>query len=124
MSEAGILHEDDRQLPLRIELIHGEIIQLPPIGRNHSAIIRRLIALLTSRIPSDTILDAQNSVLIDDHSEPDPDIVILPYQENYYAENGVTSEDVLLLIEVSDSTLRYDRNTKLPLYATAGIPEV
>jgi len=74
MAEAGILRENDR-----IELIHGEIIQMSLIGKDHSAIVRRLIALLTSRIPSDTILDAQNPILIDDHSEPEPDIVILPF---------------------------------------------
>ncbi|WKN46256.1 Uma2 family endonuclease [Tunicatimonas pelagia] len=119
MAEVGILHEDDR-----IELIHGEIIQMSPIGKNHSAIVRRLNNLLKNYLESNILVDVQNPVLINEHSEPEPDIVILPFREDYYAETGVTPRDVLLLIEVSDSTLKYDRNTKLPLYATAGIPEV
>lgn len=124
MAEAGILHEDDR-----IELIHGEIVQMSPIGNYHAAIVRRLTTLLTPRLAPQAIVDVQNPVRIGDHSEPEPDIKILPFRDDYYAESGVTPQDVLLLIEVSDSTgrhsaLRYDRNTKLPLYATAGISEV
>ncbi|MGB3848676.1 MAG: Uma2 family endonuclease [Tunicatimonas sp.] len=119
MAEAGILHEDDRT-----ELIHGEIIYMSPIGNYHAAVVRRLNTLLSPLVAPQAIVDVQNPVKIGDHSEPEPDIKILPFREDYYAESGVTPQDVLLLIEVSDSTLRYDRNTKLPLYATAGIPEV
>lgn len=129
MAEAGILHEDDR-----IELIRGEIIQMrrgaaPPIGKPHAAIVRRLTNLLTPMLAPQAIIDVQNPVRIGDHSEPEPDIMVLPFRDDYYAESGVTPENVLLLIEVSDSTgrrsaLRHDRNTKLPLYAQAGIPEV
>ncbi len=119
MAEAGILHEDDRT-----ELIHGEIIYMSPIGNYHAAIVSRLTNLLAPRLVPSFIVSVQNPVKIGDHSEPEPDIMILPFREDYYAESGVTPEDVLLLVEVSDSTLRYDRNTKLPLYATAGIPEV
>ncbi len=119
MAEAGVLHEDDR-----IELIHGKIIQMSPIGRNHAAIVRRLANFLIPQLASQAIVDVQNPVRINEHSEPEPDIMVLPFRDDYYAESGVTPQDVLLLIEVSDSTLRYDRNTKIPLYATAGIPEV
>ena len=119
MAEAGILHEDDR-----IELIHGEIIQMSPIGNYHAAIVRRLNNLLNASLTSQAIVDVQNPVRISEHSEPEPDIMILPFRDDYYAETGVTPKDVLLLIEVSDSTLCYDRNTKLSLYATASIPEV
>jgi Uma2 family endonuclease len=118
MAEAGILHEDDH-----VELIHGEIIQMSPIGNHHAAIVRRLTTLLT-RLAPQAIVDVQNPVRIGDRSEPEPDIKILPFRDDYYAESGVTPADVLLLIEVSDSTLRYDRNNKLPLYAEAGISEV
>ncbi len=119
MAEAGILHEDDRT-----ELIHGEIIYMSPIGNYHAAVVRRLNTLLSPLVAPQAIVDVQNPVKIGEHSEPEPDIKILPFREDYYAESGVTPQDVLLLIEVSDSTLRYDRNTKLPLYAAAGIPEV
>ena len=119
MAEAGILHEDDR-----IELIHGEIIQMSPIGNTHSAIVRRLNALLSPRVAPQAIIDVQNPVRIGEHSEPEPDITVLPFREDYYASTGVTPADVLLLIEVSDTTLRQDRAIKLPLYASAGIAEV
>ena len=119
MAEAGILHEDDR-----IELIHGEIIQMSPIGNTHSAIVRRLNALLSPRVAPQAIIDVQNPVRIGEHSEPEPDITVLPFREDYYASTGVTPADVLLLIEVSDTTLRQDRAIKLPLYAFAGIAEV
>lgn len=119
MAEAGILHEDDR-----IELIHGEIIQMSPIGNQHVAIVSRINMLLAPQLVSHAIVHVQTPVLIDEHSEPEPDIIVASFREDYYAETGVTPKDVLLLIEVSDSTLQYDRNNKLPLYATAGIPEV
>lgn len=119
MVEAGILHEDDRT-----ELIHGEIIYMSPIGNYHAAIVRRINKLLNDGLTPQAIVDVQSPVRIEDHSEPEPDIMILSFRDDYYASTGVTPKDVLLLIEVSDSTLRYDRNTKLPLYATAGIPEV
>ena len=118
MVEAGILREDDH-----VELIHGEIIQMSPIGNPHSSTVRRLINKLTRQLDSEFTIDAQNPVKIRDHSEPEPDIVILPFRDDYYAD-GVTPADVLLIIEVSDTTLRYDQTVKLPLYATAGIPEV
>ena len=119
MAEVGILHEDDR-----VELIHGEIIQMSPIGNHHAAIVRRLNTLLSSRVGPGAIVDVQNPVRIGERSEPEPDIKVLPFRDDYYADGGVTPADVLLLIEVSDSTLRYDRNDKLPLYAEAGIAEV
>ena len=119
MAEAGVLHEDDR-----IELIHGEIIQMDPIGNYPAAIVRRITMLLAPRLASQAIVNVQNPVKIGDHSEPEPDITILPFRDDYYASTGVTPADVLLLIEVSDSTIRIDRNVKLPLYATADIPEV
>lgn len=124
MAEAGILHEDDR-----IELIHGEIIKMrrraaPPTGNYHAAIVRRVSTLLIPQLAPEYLVDVQNPVHIGEHSEPEPDISILPFREDYYASTGVTSADVLLLIEVSDSTLHYERDKKLPLYATAQIPEV
>ncbi len=119
MAEAGILHEDDR-----LELVHGEIIQMSPIGNYHAAVVRRLNTLLSPLVAPQAIVDVQNPVKIGDHSEPEPDIMVLPFRDDYYASTGVTPADVLLLVEVSDSTLRYDRNTKLPLYAAAGIREV
>lgn len=119
MAEAGILCEDDR-----VELIHGEILQMSLIGSPHATAVRRLTTLLTYRLGLQVIINVQNPVSISEDSEPKPDIAVLPFRDDYYAGSGVTPKDVLLLIEVSDSTLKYDRNTKLPLYAEADIPEV
>ncbi len=85
MAEAGILHEDDR-----IELIHGEIVQMSPIGNYHAAIVSRINMLLAPRLASQAIVNVQNPVRIGDHSEPEPDITILPFRDDYYAETGVT----------------------------------
>ncbi len=117
MAEVGILSANER-----FELIQGEIIEMSPLGDKHTQTVRRINKLLNSRLPS-YIIDQQNPIKIEGVSEPEPDIVVLPFQADYYPE-GVTSQDVLLLIEVSDSTLKYDINIKLPLYAEAGIPEV
>ena len=124
MAEVGILSEDDR-----VELIHGEILQMSPIGDFHAAIVSRLNTLLTPLLLPQYLVNVQNPVHIGNRSEPEPDISVLPFREDYYAQGGVKAEHVLLLIEVSDSTgrrsaLRIDRQIKLPLYATAGIPEV
>ena len=119
MAEASMLRKDDR-----VDLIHGEIITVSPIGKHHAAMVSRLNMLLVPQLASQAIVNVQNPIQISEESEADPDITIVPYRYDYYAESGVTPKDVLLLIEVSDSTLRYGRNAKLPLYVEAGIPEV
>ena len=124
MAETGILTENDR-----VELINGEIIRMrrgaaPPIGDYHAAIVNRITMFLAPLLASQAVVQVQNPVRIRNHSEPEPDIAILRPREDFYASTGVTSDDVLLLIEVSDSTLYLDRKVKLPLYASARIPEV
>lgn len=119
MAETGILTENDR-----VELINGEIIRMSPIGNTHAAIVNRINMFLVPLLASRAITQVQNPVRIRNHSEPEPDIAILHPREDFYASTGVTSDDVLLLIEVSDSTLYLDRKVKLPLYASARIPEV
>lgn len=119
MAEAGILHEDDR-----IELIEGEIVEMSPIGSRHAACVKRLIKLLIREIGDSGVVGAQDPVLLPDDTEPEPDVMVLQPREDFYAEAHPTPEDVLLLIEVSDTSLAYDREVKLPLYARAVIPEV
>lgn len=119
MGEAGILHEADR-----VELIEGEIIEMSSIGSRHAACVNRLVKLFVREVGDSGIVGAQNSVILPDHSGPQPDVALLRPREDFYAEAHPTPGDVLLLIEVSDTTLRYDREVKLPLYARAGIPEV
>jgi Uma2 family endonuclease len=114
MLEAGILHEDD---PL--ELIDGQLVVMSPINDPHIVCINRLNRLFVERTTSDVAVSVQNPVRIDDHNEPEPDVVL-----STALDGAPHPEDVLLLVEVSDTTLAYDRDVKRPLYARAGIPEV
>ena len=117
MAETGVLKRDER-----VELIEGEIIALSPIGALHANTVRRLNKLLNALVGDRATVDAQNPVRIGDNSESQPDIVLLEHDD--YGDTHPTPHDVLLLIEVSDTTFAYDRDTKIPLYARAGIREV
>lgn len=118
MLEAGILHEDD---PL--ELIDGQLVVMSPINDPHIVCINRLNTLfsrcLVEHNIDDVVVSVQNPVRIDAHNEPEPDVVL-----STNLEGAPRPDNVLLLIEVSDTTLAYDRDVKRPLYARAGIPEV
>jgi Uma2 family endonuclease len=117
MGEAGILHEDDR-----VELIEGEIFEMAAIGTRHFSCVNGLNRLLVRGVGDEAIVSVQNPVRLDEHNEPQPDLAVLRVRD--YRESLPTPEDMLLLMEVSDTTLRYDREVKLPLYARAGIREV
>jgi Uma2 family endonuclease len=117
MIEHGIFREDEP-----IELIRGEIIKKLPIGNPNAATVNRLNRLLSKRIQDDAMLSIQNPVWLGD-SEPEPDVAILIYREDLYASRRPSAEDVLLLIEVADSSLAYDREIKGAVYAEAGICE-
>ncbi len=119
MAEVGILSEDDR-----VELIEGEVIEVTPIGGRHAACVDRLNRLLNRRIGDAAIVRVQNPVRLSKYSEPEPDVALLRPREDFYAQGHPTPEDVLLIIEVSETSLDYDRNVKMPLYARAGVPEV
>ena len=119
MAEAGILREDDR-----IELIEGDLIDMAPIGSNHAGVVAQLNAWLTGAAAGRYIVFPQNSLALSEHSEPQPDLTVLKPREDYYRSALPGPADVLLLIEVSDTTVEYDRNTKAPLYARSGIAEV
>lgn len=119
MGRAGILHEDDR-----VELIEGEIVEMSPIGSRHAACVKRLIHGFVTRIGDRAVVSAQDPVRINRLSEPQPDLAVLQPRQDYYAIGHPGPEDVLLLIEVAETSANYDREVKLPLYARAGIPEV
>jgi Uma2 family endonuclease len=119
MAEAGILTEDDR-----VELIRGEIVEMSPIGSRHAGCVMRLITLLTEEVRRAAIVNAQNPVRLDDYSEPQPDIMLLAPREDFYSQSHPTPSDVLLVIEVADTSIGYDRRDKLPLYAEFGIGDV
>lgn len=119
MVKAGILCEDDR-----LELLRGEIIQMSPIGSRHAAAVNRLVRVFTQKLGDRIILAAQNPVELDDYSEPQPDIALLRPRDDFYESGHPQPEDVFLLVEVADSTVRFDRTVKIPLYAEDGIVEV
>lgn len=118
MGESGILGGE-----LRTELIDGEIIEMPPIGHPHAGTVNLLVKLLISAVGDQAVVAPQNPVYLDDHTEPLPDIALLLPRADYYRNAHAGPDDVLLLIEVADSSLAYDRDVKLPRYARAGIPE-
>ena len=119
MAEAGILLETDR-----VELIDGVIIAMSPIGNPHNATVDKLTKMMVVAVGDRAIVRVQGSVTLDDYTMPEPDLVILRERSDFYVSESPGPEDILLLIEVSDSSLSYDRNAKLALYARFGIPEV
>src|SRR5262245_36106117 len=120
MGEAGILPEDNR-----LELIHGDIVVREPIGAYHAGTVARLNRLWTSRVGDRAIVNIQNPVQFEaEDSELQPDVVLLRPREDFYTTAHPQAADVLLLIEVADTTLRLDRRIKIPLYARVGIREV
>ena len=118
MGEVGILGPDER-----VELIEGEIIVMPPIGPGHAGEVNRLNHRFSHPDNDRFIVHVQNPVQLEDGSELQPDIALLRYRQDYYGTAHPTSADVLLVIEVADSSLEYDRGVKAHLYGRAGIPE-
>lgn len=116
MAEVGILKPDER-----VELIDGEIIQMSPIGIRHRNCVNNLTKILNSSLPDEFIVSPQNPVRIDEDDEPVPDIAVVKASAIH---KEFVPEDVVLLIEVADTTYTYDRTVKLRKYAAAGIPEV
>lgn len=118
MVETGVLNEDDRT-----ELIRGEIIDMSPIGTKHNACIARLNEFFVTKLHGKAIIWVQSSLRLDPHSEPQPDLLLLKPRLDFYEEELPKPSDVLLIIEVADSSISYDRDVKVPLYAEAGIEE-
>ena len=115
----GILGERDR-----VELIRGEVLDMAPIGQGHEGTVNAMTQALVLACQGKAIVSVQNSIRLDRWSVPQPDFAVFRYRADFYLEGRRPSPaDVLLLIEVSDSSVRYDRDVKLPLYAAAGIPE-
>ena len=119
MAEAGILKKEDK-----VELIDGIIVAMAPMGRNHRSTTNRYTRLFGESIRRRAIVQVQSSIFLDDRTMPEPDLVLLRERADFYESDDAGPEDVLLLIEVADSSVDYDRNEKLPRYARAGIPEV
>lgn len=118
MGEAGIFTPEDR-----VELLDGEIIQMTPIGSRHGGCVNRLNQLLIQNLAGRAVVTVQNPVLLDERSEPQPDVVVARLREDFYSGGHPEPGDMLLLIEVSDTTLLYDRNRKVPRYGARGVHE-
>ena len=119
MVAAGILDEDDA-----VELICGDIVNKAPKSARHAACLSKLTEPLASALRQRATIPVQDPIALGPFSEPDPDIVLARHRVDAYAKGHPSGGDVLLVIEVADSSLLYDREVKLPLYAGAGIPEV
>jgi Uma2 family endonuclease len=119
MAEAGVLAPD-----ARVELIEGEIFDMPPIGTDHAYVVNELLRLLAEAVRGKAMLAVQQAVLLWPRSQPQPDVSLAKLPAIKYRRSHPQPGDLLLVIEVSDSTLAYDRNVKVPLYVRYGIPEM
>lgn len=119
MAAAGILTEADR-----VELIEGEVVRMSPIGSRHAACVDRLTGLLAGVVAGVAQIRVQNPVRLSEHSEPQPDLSLLRPRPDYYATAHPAPADILLVVEVADTSIGFDRSAKVPLYARAGIAEV
>jgi Uma2 family endonuclease len=118
MGAAGILGEDDR-----VELIDGEIVEMSPIGREHAASVDQCADVLRECVGPAAIIRVQGPIQLGEHAEPQPDIALLRRRPDFYRLRLPHPEDILLLVEVADSSLNFDRRVKTPLYADAGIAD-
>ena len=116
MIESGVLDEDDR-----VELIDGEMRDMPPIGPCHNGCTGTLLMRFAPALAGRAFVVSQGPLALDDGSELYPDLLVLKSRDDHYQTGNPSADEVLLLIEVSDSTLGFDLNTKLPKYARAGI---
>lgn len=119
MGETGVLAPD-----ARVELIEGEVIDMAPIGSRHASVVNRLAKILFAAVGDRAIVQVQGPIRLGDRSEPEPDFALLKPRADYYRDALPTAADVLLVIEVAESTQRYDRTVKAPLYARHGVPEL
>jgi len=118
MAAVGLIAPD-----ARVELVDGEIIDMAPIGNEHNGVVDQLNRLCVYAAGDEAIVRVQGSVQLGRMSEPEPDLVLLRPRADFYRSEPAAGADMLLVIEVSDSSLRYDREVKVPLYARHGVPE-
>lgn len=117
--DVGMLEPD-----ARVELLDGQVVDMSPIGPRHAGTVNWLADRLRQLVGDRAIVSVQNPVALDEYSEPEPDLALLAPRADYYRSAHPRRDDVLLIVEIADTTLEKDRDVKLPLYARAGIPEV
>lgn len=119
MAEVGILKPTDR-----VELIKGEILTMSPINNSHLGLVNILTRLFFQKVGDNATISIQNPIrLLDTESAPEPDFVLAKFRKDGYKKKGIYPKDTYLIIEVADSTLKYDQKVKMPIYASANIPE-
>lgn len=118
MADAGIIGDQER-----VELIDGEVVVMSPIGRRHSACVSAATQALVLAGGTTVIVQPQGPVRLDRFNEPQPDLMLLRPRHDFYASHHPGPNDVLLVVEIADSSLRYDRDLKATLYAAWGVPE-
>ena len=119
MGEAGVFAPD-----ARLELIEGEIVEMAPIGSPHAGAVKVLTRLFVRLAGDLAIVSVQDPLIVGDRSVPQPDLALLKPRADSYSRSHPSAADVLLVVEVADTTLSFDLGTKVPLYARSGIPEV
>ncbi len=119
MVEAGVIQPDER-----VELLDGEVVEMPPINPPHASRVDRCNAHLGRALGPGVIIRVQSPLHLSELSMPEPDLTVLAHRDDYYASRHPTVADVLLLVEVGDTSARFDREVKLPLYAAASVGEV
>jgi Uma2 family endonuclease len=107
-----------------VELFDGEIFNMSPVGAEHAALVRRLTEALREVFGKKYIIAVQDPIRLDDYTQPQPDLTVLHRRDDFYAAKLPEPADILLVIEVADTTRLYDRNTKMPRYARSSIPEL
>ena len=117
LAVVGVLREEDR-----VELIAGQVVEMTPIGDRHAGCVRRLNRLFAQNLLDVAVIDVQNPVVLGTHDAPQPDVVLLRPRADAYPKHP-RATDILLVVEVAETLLAYDRDIKIPLYARAGIPE-
>ena len=118
MAEAGILGEDDR-----VELLDGEVVEMTPIGPRHAGGVNRLNRIFTARLGERAVVCVQNPIVLGRHWEPQPDLVLLRPRDDFYTGAHPRPGDVLLTVEIAETSLEGDRRVKVPAYARSGVPE-
>ncbi len=118
MAEADVFEPDDR-----VELVDGEVVKMSPIGTRHAACVRRLTHWMMP-IGNRAIVSVQDPVQVGEFSEPEPDLALLRWRDDFYADHHATPPDIHLVIEVAETSLRHDLLRKTPLYIAGGVPEV
>ena len=119
MAEAEIFDPKDR-----VELIDGEVVKMSPIGTRHGACVDRLARVFFAAAGEQVIVRVQGAIQVGEYSQPQPDLSILPFRPDFYADHHPMPPDVLLVVEVADTSLRHDLVRKAPLYVSGGVPEV